>query len=741
MKDSQDPPEQPGRLHLRLDIPSSPFSQLGSLRPRRPSLQGRTSSFISIPEDASNESITTPTSPQASLTLGSYSQSSPIETQWEDLLPPSSRGGPWYRRLASEIKHVFKSFKEDWGAAQNSVNVRQLADNRPLPKRANYLGDTGITKPKKRRLRIPGLSSRSATDLTLPRDESSKSLSTIAALASNAMHTAGVTAPSVAYNSSHHVYSPKPTHSRRGSSVWFTSSPHPPQSPVQSRPPLQPRAHSFTALSALRSDASSLRSDGTRESRKHIVDAHELKRQLGHWRQKLLNKRNKKPDYIVHAQEESSKRTFIVVLCYAMMLYGAPSHRLEEYMMNAMKNCQIEGRVNYIPGCMEICFITRPTDSNSYQSTTYNTLVKAAGLDIGKLERVFRVYKSTIHDLYTAEEATKILTRILEEPEYYKPWQLVVIYGMSSATAAIWAYGGHWRDMAPAFVLGCFVGFLQNVVAVRNPLYSNVLEVTSSLVTSFCARAIASIGPARQQKYFCFSSVAESSITLILPGYIILCGSLELQSHSLTSGSSRMFYAVIYSLLLGFGIDVGSQLWGLATDRAPTSSTCTYAVSAYWKILFVPLYLVFQAAAIRAVPKQIPVMVLFGSIGYCVYWFVSQRSSPQIADAVGAFTLGVMAHLFTRTRRGFAFASVITGMMCLVPSGIAAQGGLLAGLTLPLFDKDGVKASTEYKTHLFESFSSGAQMIQVAIGLSVGLYVSALLVYPFGKKRTALFSF
>ena len=32
-------------------------------------------------------------------------------------------------------------------------------------------------------------------------------------------------------------------------------------------------------------------------------------------------------------------------------------------------------------------------------------------------------------------------------------------------------------------------------------------------------------------------------------------------------------------------------------------------------------------------------------------------------------------------------------------------------------------------------------MIQVAIGIAVGLFMSALVVYPFARKKGALFSF
>ena len=38
-------------------------------------------------------------------------------------------------------------------------------------------------------------------------------------------------------------------------------------------------------------------------------------------------------------------------------------------------------------------------------------------------------------------------------------------------------------------------------------------------------------------------------------------------------------------------------------------------------------------------------------------------------------------------------------------------------------------------------FNVGFSMIQVAIGITVGLFLSALIVYPLGKRRSGLFSF
>ena len=80
------------------------------------------------------------------------------------------------------------------------------------------------------------------------------------------------------------------------------------------------------------------------------------------------------------------------------------------------------------------------------------------------------------------------------------------------------AFGARWIDIPIAFLLGIILALLQLVVAQRSMIYSNVFEISASIVTSFLARAFGSIPP---RGMFCFSSLTASSIALILPGYIV----------------------------------------------------------------------------------------------------------------------------------------------------------------------------------------------------------------------------
>lgn len=104
--------------------------------------------------------------------------------------------------------------------------------------------------------------------------------------------------------------------------------------------------------------------------------------------------------------------------------------------------------------------------------------------------------------------------------------------------------------------------------------------------------------------------------------------------------------------------------------------------------------------------------------------------------------LGILGHIWARSQRAFAFAAVVVGIMVLVPGGLAAQGGLISGITTTLrVTGNSTDTQTLYDENVFRSLSVGTQMMQVSIGLAVGVFLSALVVYPFGRKNNALVSF
>ncbi|KAE8150254.1 putative DUF1212 domain membrane protein Prm10 [Aspergillus avenaceus] len=462
----------------------------------------------------------------------------------------------------------------------------------------------------------------------------------------------------------------------------------------------------------------------------------------------------------VHIAELLSRQRYLLLLCRALMKYGAPTHRLEEYMRMSARVLEIDGQFLYMPGCMIISF-----DDSSTHTTEVKLVRSPQGVDLGRLSDVHQIYKEVIHDVIGVEEATQRLEEIMKKPDRYPVWFLILIYGFASASVGPFAFNARPIDMPIAFVLGCLLGVLQLVLAPRSHLYANVFEISATVLTSFLARAFGSIRY-NGERLFCFSALAQSSIALILPGYMVLCASLELQSRSIVAGSVRLVYAIIYSLFLGFGITIGTAVYGLLDGDATNAYTCPASpiTNEYLqRFPFVIPFTICLALVNHAKWKQMPMMLVIAFAGYVTNYFGAKRfySSTQVSNALGAFVIGVMGNLYSRLRHGFAAAAMLPAIFVLVPSGLAASGSLISGIasaeqitsktspysvvangTQGFMDAaQGMTQSQSNDQYHGVVFDIGYGMIQVAIGFTVGLFLAALVVYPLGKKRSGLFSF
>ncbi|PGH18363.1 hypothetical protein AJ79_00429 [Helicocarpus griseus UAMH5409] len=471
----------------------------------------------------------------------------------------------------------------------------------------------------------------------------------------------------------------------------------------------------------------------------------------------------------VHIAETLARQKYLVKLCRALMRYGAPTHRLEEYMRMTARVLEIDGHFLYIPGCMIMAF-----DDNSTHTTEVKMIKSPQAVDLGRLRDIQVIYKEVVHDIIGVEEAMQRLDEIMNAKPKFRVHWIILLYGFASAMVGPFAFGARPIDLPIGFVLGCILAVLQHVIAPRSEHYANVFEISAAVITSFLARAFGSIKLSNGQHLFCFAALAQSSICLILPGYIVLCGALELQSRNIVAGSVRMVYAIIYSLFLGFGIMVGTAVYGLLDKSATSDFACPASPIENDYLQRFPFVIGFSICLClinQAKFKQIPIMVTIAFTGYTVSFFSARRFvSTQISSAVGAFAIGIMGNLYSRLRHGLAAAAILPAIFLQVPSGLASSGSLVSSLivaaniqgnsnsTMPLGDMANDWAASASAAALGDMgdtmkhvmvnrfvgnvvFDIGYGMLEVAVGITVGLFMAALVVYPFGKRRSGLFSF
>lgn len=77
-----------------------------------------------------------------------------------------------------------------------------------------------------------------------------------------------------------------------------------------------------------------------------------------------------------------------------------------------------------------------------------------------------------------------------------------------------------------------------------------------------------------------------------------------------------------------------------------------------------------------------PAMIVIATAGYTVNFFANMKfsSSAPIAYTFGAFTIGVLANLYSRLRHGVAAAVLLPAVYVQVPGSLASSGSINSAL-------------------------------------------------------------
>ncbi|KAJ2829148.1 pheromone-regulated protein prm10, partial [Coemansia furcata] len=404
---------------------------------------------------------------------------------------------------------------------------------------------------------------------------------------------------------------------------------------------------------------------------------------------------------------------FLCRLAQAMMQFGAPLHHLEDNLSRMARHLCITATFTTTPGLVLISV----EDTATF--TTETKIIRCPnGYDMHRLELTDRIFRRVSKDKISVEEATRELDDVFSAaPMFAWYWQLLN-WGLASWSVCIVAFNGSWLDSLAAFVLGIMAGCL-NLLASRLKGFTNLFEVTVSILTGFFATVF--------ERWLCFGAVTLSATVVLLPGLLLTTGIIELTSRNMHAGTVRTAYALTIAFIIAFGLNLGNNIFVeifSKPDRLPDMNmgVCS-PVSQWWWWLAFPVSILSICFIINIHPKNWHACIIVAGVMFTVFWvLVIHLGLKLIGPVVSAFVLGLAANIWSKVFGYNAYATMLPGMMMLVPGSVGVRG------MMTMISSTANTSNTQLV----------AQMIQTALSIMVGLFASSFVIYPRGKKQSAL---
>ncbi|KAJ2455013.1 pheromone-regulated protein prm10 [Coemansia sp. RSA 2336] len=404
---------------------------------------------------------------------------------------------------------------------------------------------------------------------------------------------------------------------------------------------------------------------------------------------------------------------FICLLARALMQFGAPLHHLEDNLTRISRHLHIVATFTTMPGLVLISIEDTTT------STSETKIIRCPnGYDMHRLDLTDNIVRSVSRETISVEEGTRQLNEIMSMPPLFAWYWQLLNWGAASWSVCLLAFNGSWYDSLAALVLG-LMGCSLNLLAGRLKGYTNLFEVSVSILCGFMASIF--------ERWVCFPAVTLSATVVLLPGLTLTTGVIELASRNIHAGTIRIGYALMLVFIIAFGINLGNDLFVEIFSKPDRTadmniSTCS-AVSLWWWWLALPVAAMSICLLVNVHPRNWHACILASGAMAGVFWALAiHLQLKTIGPVVAAFVLGLVANVWGKIFRHNAYAIMLPGFMILVQGSMGVRG------IVAMFSSNEIDTSLQLVS----------QMAQSSLGIMVGLFASSLVVYPHGKKLSAL---
>lgn len=302
------------------------------------------------------------------------------------------------------------------------------------------------------------------------------------------------------------------------------------------------------------------------------------------------------------------------------------------------------------------------------------------------------------------DEGMAELDRIYAMPMRFPGWVGVIGYAVQSAGLALVLQPSPWA-LGAALALGLVVGVLSRL-ARRSDAFEQLLPIIGAFLVALIAFSIThllhfEVGSLR---------VLIAPLAYFLPGAAITLAVIELSTHQMVSGSSRLITGFMRIAQLAFGILIAAQVTGIGDSNLVDNPANLLGAWAPW--VGVVVYALGTTLFFGPPRGFLPWMVLILFVAYTGQVLGGWLLGSYASGFCGGLALTVGAAAISRLpRTPPTMALILPGFWLLVPGSLG-----LIGIT----ELVGSDSSAVFGATLIS-------MISIALGIQSGLLISQLV--------------
>jgi uncharacterized membrane protein YjjB (DUF3815 family) len=299
-------------------------------------------------------------------------------------------------------------------------------------------------------------------------------------------------------------------------------------------------------------------------------------------------------------------------------------------------------------------------------------------------------------------EGTARVDAILEAPPAYGSVRSTLAFAVASATACRF-FGGGWREIVAAGVIGLVIGLLALVLARYTPT-ARVFEALAAAIASLIAVAATVLVPPLAP-----SVAILAGLIILVPGFTLTVAFTDLATRNLMSGTARLAAAALTFLVIAFGVALGTRLGERVFGKAPAVHPLPLPEWTLWvSLLIAPLAF---AVLFQADRRDLPWVLGGVLVAYASGRAGVKLLGPELGPFLGAAAISAFGNGYSRWLSRPASVPTVPGLLILVPGSLGFQS------VSSLMGKDAL-----------QGVEAAFAMILVAVSLATGLLVGNVIL-------------